>query len=756
LLPEAAHPPSPKQAGKMATPTQTLIVKLHYGTEIRRFTSKDPSTTLTWNALSERVQQSFELCLDRKKHFKVTYTDDEKDTITISTDDELHEAVALALTCEPSVLRLTISKTDKYAEKTDKKTATTDLKPEAVTNAETSLPAGPKPAAAAPPPLPVPPGMPAELAPFLETLAKQLPGMMASLPEHLKAMLPHAELDLAATLAANTPEARRADPFCPTEPHAAGAKAGVHEGVTCDKSGMCPIVGNRYHLVGHNYDLCEAEWMKLCDKEKTLFRKVPPPGAADTEPPAADKEPAAGPVGGAPVNNIHPGVQCDRSGVMPIVGMRYNLRGHNYDLCQAEFDKLPEGEKGLYTALPPPHFGGNGPWRAPPCGPWGWKRGGMGGHGMHGGMGRGGGDHCKLAARFVRDVTIFDGTQMAPGTQFTKIWRLKNVGEVPWPPGTRMLFVGGDQMTTDMSVPLSRSTAVLPGEEVDVAVEMTAPTEHGRYLGYWRLTGPHMRRKFGQKVWCHVQVVDPSASGVEAFEDLPSTLAEIERKKSDLVAADAAADEHEPVDDDLEEAKQMSLASEPVKESTVDVSEQVTEPATEAPAVPATVVGLAPPTASPTAAAEVAVEAAGLKDGVEPTSDPTTDASKDGMASKPSSEFEFVSADPPANVPANGKAKVEPAAAAAAAAAAPGPSSLGVHAELAAMGFVDGALVDAVVAKNGDDVEACARDLAAATEWVHLLDDLEEMGFANRELNASLMLKHAGNMKRTVRDLVEA
>merc|ERR1719484_64780 len=163
----------------------------------------------------------------------------------------------------------------------------------------------------------------------------------------------------------------------------------------------------------------------------------------------------------------------------------------------------------------------------------------MGGGG--GGMGRGEGIGPKLAARFVRDVTIFDGTQMAPGTTFTKIWRLKNVGEVPWPPGARMLFVGGDQMTNEMSVPLSRASAVMPGEEVDVAIEMTSPTEHGRYLGYWRLTGPFMKHKFGQKVWCHVQVVDPSQSGAEAFDDLQSTLAEIERKKSDLAAPAEAA-----------------------------------------------------------------------------------------------------------------------------------------------------------------------------------------------------------------------
>merc|ERR1719198_1541048 len=140
--------------------------------------------------------------------------------------------------------------------------------------------------------------------------------------------------------------------------------------------------------------------------------------------------------------------------------------------------------------------------------------------GMGGGMG-GPGAQPKLAARFVRDVTVFDGTQVAPGTQFTKIWRLKNIGDVPWPAGTRMVFVGGDQMTTEMSVSLGRELPVMPGEEVDVAVEMTAPTEHGRYLGYWRLTGPHMRRKFGQRVWCHVQVVDPNQSGAEAFDDLP-------------------------------------------------------------------------------------------------------------------------------------------------------------------------------------------------------------------------------------------
>jgi hypothetical protein len=52
---------------------------------------------------------------------------------------------------------------------------------------------------------------------------------------------------------------------------------GVHEGFTCDRSGVCPIVGVRYTLVGDDYDLCQAEYDKLDDKEKAKYEAVEPP-----------------------------------------------------------------------------------------------------------------------------------------------------------------------------------------------------------------------------------------------------------------------------------------------------------------------------------------------------------------------------------------------------------------------------------------------------------------------------------------------
>merc|ERR1719502_1863829 len=132
---------------------------------------------------------------------------------------------------------------------------------------------------------------------------------MASMPEGLKKMLPHAELDLAATIAANTPGAAAVptDAFCPADPHLPGAAPGVHDGVTCDKSGMCPIVGNRYHLTGHNYDLCEAEYMKLDAKEQAHFRKIPPPaGAAPTPQGAAAAAAGASTANKNPTHHFNP------------------------------------------------------------------------------------------------------------------------------------------------------------------------------------------------------------------------------------------------------------------------------------------------------------------------------------------------------------------------------------------------------------------------------------------------------------------
>jgi len=54
-------------------------------------------------------------------------------------------------------------------------------------------------------------------------------------------------------------------------------RVAVHHGVTCDASGMSPIVGTRYHLPGQDYDLCEQEFAKLDADARAPFVKIERP-----------------------------------------------------------------------------------------------------------------------------------------------------------------------------------------------------------------------------------------------------------------------------------------------------------------------------------------------------------------------------------------------------------------------------------------------------------------------------------------------
>lgn len=65
----------------------------------------------------------------------------------------------------------------------------------------------------------------------------------------------------------------------------------------------------------------------------------------------------------------------------------------------------------------------------------------------------------KLESRFIQDVTILDGTLIAPNTPFTKIWRMRNNGTLVWQRGTQLVWVGGDMLGDRVSVELQVTNA---------------------------------------------------------------------------------------------------------------------------------------------------------------------------------------------------------------------------------------------------------------------------------------------------------
>ena len=84
--------------------------------------------------------------------------------------------------------------------------------------------------------------------------------------------------------------------------------------------------------------------------------------------------------------------------------------------------------------------------------------------------------------RWVADVTIPDGTPIAPGAQFVKTWKVKNNGTCAFS-GT-LSFVGkGNQMGGASPVTLPK---IDPGQQADISVNLTAPAQAGDYQGTWQ------------------------------------------------------------------------------------------------------------------------------------------------------------------------------------------------------------------------------------------------------------------------------
>lgn len=88
-------------------------------------------------------------------------------------------------------------------------------------------------------------------------------------------------------------------------------------------------------------------------------------------------------------------------------------------------------------------------------------------------------------AAYVSDVTVPDGTLFQPGEQFTKTWRIANTGSSTWTTAYKLAWVDGNQMGGPASVAVP--SQVGPGQNVDIAVNLTAPSTAGKYTGYWKM-----------------------------------------------------------------------------------------------------------------------------------------------------------------------------------------------------------------------------------------------------------------------------
>jgi hypothetical protein len=108
----------------------------------------------------------------------------------------------------------------------------------------------------------------------------------------------------------------------------------------------------------------------------------------------------------------------------------------------------------------------------------------------------------------VSDVTIPDGTEMAPGEAFTKTWALANTGTCDWS-GYSLVFHRQEQMGGPSAVPVADTAA---GATTNVPVGLTAPSTPGTHTGRWTMRAPD-GSLFGDIIYVEIVVVAPEEPG---------------------------------------------------------------------------------------------------------------------------------------------------------------------------------------------------------------------------------------------------
>lgn len=98
------------------------------------------------------------------------------------------------------------------------------------------------------------------------------------------------------------------------------------------------------------------------------------------------------------------------------------------------------------------------------------------------------GDACNNSV-FEGDITIPDGTVLKAGTNFQKVWALRNTGTCTWDEGYTLVYIGGSTPNLDpYDFQFKKSSDfVKGGEAIDIGINLTTPCKPGKYEGTWRM-----------------------------------------------------------------------------------------------------------------------------------------------------------------------------------------------------------------------------------------------------------------------------
>ena len=111
-------------------------------------------------------------------------------------------------------------------------------------------------------------------------------------------------------------------------------------------------------------------------------------------------------------------------------------------------------------------------------------------------------------AAYVSDVTIADGTVVAPGEEFVKTWKFQNTGNCNWSENFWITYSSGEDMDGDDT---EIDEDVTTGDTASISVSLVAPDDEGTYTGYWQLATED-GNVFGERVYVLIVVSDDAST----------------------------------------------------------------------------------------------------------------------------------------------------------------------------------------------------------------------------------------------------
>ncbi len=109
---------------------------------------------------------------------------------------------------------------------------------------------------------------------------------------------------------------------------------------------------------------------------------------------------------------------------------------------------------------------------------------------------------CTNDLQFVQDVTVPDGTSVAPGEQVDKQWLVTNAGSCNWDFTYRLKLITGDAMGASTEQDLYPARA---GTQATLRIVFTAPPTAGNYSTAWQAFAPD-GTAFGQALTMQINV----------------------------------------------------------------------------------------------------------------------------------------------------------------------------------------------------------------------------------------------------------